>query len=86
MFSFEQKLRSARPKQKKLLLMNFEVALNQGCQIVYFQTKNPKLGKFWRVLQWNMLVYFMTIWAMFRPFGLFMTLWYMYFVIIWYIL
>jgi hypothetical protein len=22
----------------------------QGCQIVYFQTKNPDLGKFWRGL------------------------------------
>jgi hypothetical protein len=25
------------------------------CQMVYFQTKNPNLGKFWRVLQWKML-------------------------------
>jgi hypothetical protein len=24
-----------------------------------FQTKNPNLGKFWRILQWKMLVYFM---------------------------
>jgi tRNA(Met) C34 N-acetyltransferase TmcA len=23
---------------------------NQGCQMVYFQTKNPNLGKFWRIL------------------------------------
>jgi hypothetical protein len=22
----------------------------QGCQMVYFQTKNPNLGKFWRAL------------------------------------
>jgi hypothetical protein len=27
--------------------------------MVCFQTKNPNLGKFWRVLQWKMLVYFM---------------------------
>jgi hypothetical protein len=33
--------------------------LNKSCQIVCFQTKNPNLGKFWRVLQWKMLVYFM---------------------------
>jgi hypothetical protein len=33
----------------------------QGCQMAYFQTKNPTLGKFWRVLQWKMLVYFMAI-------------------------
>jgi hypothetical protein len=23
--------------------------------MVYFQTKNPNLGKFWKVLQWKML-------------------------------
>jgi hypothetical protein len=46
----------------------------QGCQMVYFQTKNPSLGKFWRALQWKMLVYFMDIWSilyMFRTFGMF---------------
>jgi hypothetical protein len=36
---------------------------HQGCQMVCFQTKNPDLGKFWRVLQWKILVYFMTIWS-----------------------
>jgi hypothetical protein len=25
----------------------------QGCQMVYFQTKNPNLGKFWRALDWK---------------------------------
>jgi hypothetical protein len=29
----------------------------QGCQMAYFQTKNPNLGKFWKVLQWKMLVF-----------------------------
>jgi hypothetical protein len=29
----------------------------EGCQMVCFQTKNPNLGKFWRVLQWKMLVH-----------------------------
>jgi hypothetical protein len=33
----------------------------QGCQMVYFQTKNPILGKFGRVLLWNILLYFMAI-------------------------
>jgi hypothetical protein len=33
--------------------------LKQGCQMVCFQTKNPNLGKFWRVLQWKIMVYFM---------------------------
>jgi hypothetical protein len=26
--------------------------------MVYFQTKNPNLGKFWRALEWKLLVYF----------------------------
>jgi hypothetical protein len=29
--------------------------------MVYFNTKNPDLGKFWRALEWKMLVYFMTV-------------------------
>jgi hypothetical protein len=39
--------------------------------MVCFQTKNPNLGKFWRVLQWKMLVYLMTIWSILRPFDVF---------------
>jgi hypothetical protein len=35
---------------------------------VYFQTKIRNLGKFWRVLQWKMLVYFMDNWSILRPF------------------
>jgi hypothetical protein len=38
--------------------------------MVYFQTKNPNLGKFWRTLKRKMLVYFMTIWYNLWPFGL----------------
>jgi hypothetical protein len=34
----------------------------QGCQMVNFQTKITKLGKFWRALEWNRLVYSMAIW------------------------
>jgi hypothetical protein len=58
---------------------------DQGCQMVCFQTKNPNLGKFWRVLQWKMLVYILC------PFGLFYSHWkyfyshLVYFVVIWYI-
>jgi hypothetical protein len=52
--------------------------------MVYFQTKNPKLGKFWRVLQWKMLVYFMAIWYILWSFCIFHgTL--VYFVVILYI-
>jgi hypothetical protein len=66
--------------------------LRQGCQMVYFQTKYRSLGKFGRVLQWKMLVYFMVIWSILWPFGLvyghfiyLMVILYMYFVVIWYI-
>jgi hypothetical protein len=30
---------------------------NQGCQMVYFRTKNPNFGKLWRSLESKMLVY-----------------------------
>jgi hypothetical protein len=44
--------------------------------MVYFQTKNPNMGKFWSVLQWKMCVYFMDILSILRqymllPFGVF---------------
>jgi hypothetical protein len=62
----------------------------QGCQMVYFQTKNPSLGKFWRALyrfyivEWKMLVYiwyghlenFTTIWYTFGVFGTSLVIWY----------
>jgi hypothetical protein len=53
---------------------------HQGCQMACFQTKNSSLGKFWRDLQWKILVYFMygnlayftAIWyGILWPFGLF---------------
>jgi hypothetical protein len=43
----------------------------QGCQMVCFQTKKPNLGKFWRVLQWKMMVYFMGTWSVLRSFVIF---------------
>jgi hypothetical protein len=57
---------------------------NQGCQMVYFQTKNPHLGKFWRAFKWKKLEYSMTIWNILRPFGIFYGH-LVYFVSIWYI-
>jgi hypothetical protein len=42
----------------------------QGCQMVFIQTKNPNLGKFWRVLQRKML-YFNAICSILRSFGIF---------------
>jgi hypothetical protein len=44
---------------------------SQGGRMGCFQTKNTYLGKFWRVLQWKLLVYFMAIWSILRPFGIF---------------
>jgi hypothetical protein len=35
----------------------------------YFQTKNPNLGTFGRVLEWERLVYSMAIWNILWPFG-----------------
>jgi fatty acid desaturase len=53
--------------------------------MVCFQTQNHTLGKLWWVLHWKMLIYFMALWSIFRPFGIFcVTL--VYFVVIWYIL
>jgi hypothetical protein len=43
----------------------------QGCQMVYFQTKNPNVGSFWRALDWKMFIYFMAIWNILRTFGKF---------------
>jgi hypothetical protein len=55
------------------------MAPDQACQMAHLQTQNPDLGKFWMVLQWKMLeyllyvhsVYFMAIWFILWPFGIF---------------
>jgi hypothetical protein len=39
--------------------------------MVYFQTQNPNLGKFWRALYWKMFTYFMAIWNILWTFGKF---------------
>jgi hypothetical protein len=38
--------------------------------MVYFQTKNPNLGTFWRALEWIMFLYFIIIWNILWPFGI----------------
>jgi hypothetical protein len=43
----------------------------QGCQMVCFQTKNPKLGKFYRALDCKMFIYFIAIWNILWRFGIF---------------
>jgi hypothetical protein len=52
--------------------------------MVCFQTKNPDLGKFCRLLLWKILVYFMTIWFILQSFQIFYCH-LVYFVVIWYI-
>jgi hypothetical protein len=57
---------------------------SQCCQMICFQIKHPNLGKFWRVLQCKILVYFMTI----RSILLILEMFYGHlvcFVVIWYI-
>jgi hypothetical protein len=49
-----------------------------------FQTKNPNLGKFWRVLLWKILVYFITIWTILWLLEIFYGH-LVYLVVIWYI-
>jgi hypothetical protein len=51
--------------------------------MVCFQTKNPNLGKFCRVLLGKILAYFMTIWFILRPLEIFCGR-LVYFVVIWF--
>jgi hypothetical protein len=39
--------------------------------MVYFQTQNPDLGKFWRALDWKILIFFMAIWSILQLFDMF---------------
>jgi hypothetical protein len=43
----------------------------QGCQMAYFRTKNPNLGKFLKDLRWSVLVCFMAIWYILWPLSTF---------------
>jgi hypothetical protein len=42
--------------------------------MAYFETKTPNLDKFWKVLQWNMLVYVVAIWSRYCT-AIWYTLW-----------
>jgi hypothetical protein len=59
--------------------VNAKTSYEQCCQMVYFHTKYPNLGKFLKVLQWKLLVF---LWQ----FCLFKAKWYMYPMAICYIL
>jgi hypothetical protein len=61
-----------------------EVGQPQGCQMVYFQTKNPNSDKFWWALDCKLLIYFTAIWNTLRTLGIFYDH-LVQFVFIWYI-
>jgi hypothetical protein len=42
--------------------------------MVYFHTKNLNLGKFWRALEFKLLVFFIFIWYILWPFDIFMVI------------
>jgi hypothetical protein len=53
---------------KSVLQQNYTFL--QGCQMVYFQTKNPNLGQFWRALpRLENVEIFMAIWNISLSFG-----------------
>jgi hypothetical protein len=58
-------------RQRKRIRLNYFLGLKQNCQMVYFQTKKPNFGKFWRALDWEMLIYIMVIWNILWTFGIF---------------
>jgi hypothetical protein len=68
-----------------MILLPFDQRADQGCQMVYFETKIPNLGKFGKFLQYKMLLHFMAIRYILRPFGIFYGH-LVYFIAIWYIL
>jgi hypothetical protein len=53
--------------------------------MVYFQTKKTNLGKFWRALDLEILIYFIVIWNILPTFGIFYDH-LVHFVFIWYII
>jgi hypothetical protein len=73
------------PKVNNCPLAESSTNLVQGCQMVYFQTKNTNFGNFVMVLQWKMLVYFMDI-CSFSQQACILNGHLIYFVVIWYIL
>jgi hypothetical protein len=60
-----------RNKNLVPLLRLLNLQLQQGCQMVCSQTKNPNLGKFWNAFDWKMFVYLMATWDIFWIFGIF---------------
>jgi hypothetical protein len=74
-FVFFPNVSVARPKLNyiitALLIYACFATATQGCQMAFFRTKINLLGKFLRDLQRKMLVYFIAIWSILRPFGIY---------------
>jgi hypothetical protein len=56
---------------KIFLKFKMSAQVIQGCQMVYFQTKNPNFGKFWRSSDWKLFICFITIRNILRTLGIF---------------
>jgi hypothetical protein len=41
----------------------------------YIFKPKSQSGKFWRALELKMLAYFIVVWNILRPFGIFMAIW-----------
>jgi hypothetical protein len=46
------------------------LSIDQGCQMVSFQTKKTNLGIFWKTMEWKMLLFILVIYNILRPLGL----------------
>jgi hypothetical protein len=72
LFSNERFLSSVIIKKHFIkFFLNIYRQQNQGCQMVYFKTKNPDLCKFCRALVRKILIYFMAIGNILQIFGIF---------------
>jgi hypothetical protein len=66
------KTHQIRPTKQTLFVhKNLDFSSYTGLPDGVFLTKNPNFGKFWTALEWKMLVYFMAIWNILRPSGIF---------------
>jgi hypothetical protein len=89
--SYHRRIGLCVPTPEHICIYYITTCWNQGCQMAYFQTKNPDLGKFLRVLQWKMSVYYMSIvyftatWYILRTFGIFCG-YLVYFFPFWYVI
>jgi hypothetical protein len=55
--------------------------LKAGLPDGIFSNQNPNLGKFWRVLQWKLLVYLCPFGILYSHFPYFMVIWYFFWLI-----